>query len=111
MSSLDQLSELKKWKKRKGPVNKEYTEGNLKKGIKINAENIKKEMNDAAKMKKGTPAHKEKLKTLNYDLAWQSIAKKKVGLKEKTKKLKEAKANALKEKLPTSYKKTSLKKK
>lgn len=95
MSSLDQISELKKWKKRKGPVNKEYTEGNLKRGIKINAENIRKEMNDAAKMKKGTPAHKEKLRTLNYDLGWQSIAKKKLGNKEKINKLAEAKKKAL----------------
>ncbi len=95
MSSLDQLSELKKWKKRKGPVDKERTESNLRKGIKINAENIKKEINDAAKMKKGTPAHKEKLKTLNYDLSWQSIAKKKLGNKEKINKLAEAKKKAL----------------
>lgn len=99
MSSLDQISELKKWKnkKRKGPVNKEYTEENLKKGIKINAGNIKSGINNAIK-NKGVKSNK----ALNGDLAWQSIAKKKVGTKKKS--------SSIKSKLPTTYKKKIKKK-
>lgn len=119
MSSLDQLSELKKWKKRKGPVDKERTESNIRKGIKINGKNIKREL-DMALNKKSYKSSDGKVygpshyaKAALKDMEWQTEAKKKLKNKEKISAFKKAKEKALsiKDKLPTTYKKASLKKK